>query len=150
MLQDKIDADLKAALLARDELRTSTLRFLKAAIQNAAIDKRAAKLEDADVCKVIQKQVKQRQESIQSYEKGNRPDLAAREKSELAILESYLPKGLSDAELAGIVTLAIQKTGATSKAQMGAVMKEVMAHVGGRADGKKVSDLVSQKLSSTP
>ncbi len=146
MLHDKIEADLKAALLARDELKTSTLRFLKAALQNTAIEKRAPKLDDADVCKVLQKQVKQHQESIQGYEKGNRPELAARERAELTVLEGYLPKGLTDQELAGIVAMAIQKTGATSKAHRGTVMKEVMAQAGGRADGKKVSDLVSQKL----
>jgi len=145
-MQAKIDSDLKDAMRARDELRLSTLRLLKSAITYAAIAKNTEKLEDAEVLKVIQREVKKREEAIENYVKGQRPELAEKEKKELVILQGYLPARMSDEELAEIVNRAILKTGAHSKSQMGLVMKEVLAEAQGRADGKKISLLVGQKL----
>lgn len=148
MLQEKIDSDLKDAMRAKDQIKLSTLRLLKAAVNNYAIEKRVDKLEDGEIIKVIQKQAKQRQDAIPSYEKGNRPELAQKEKDELAVLESYLPKQMTDQELLQIVAKTVAKLKVENRAQMSTVMKEVMAEVAGRADGKKVSAVVSQQLSS--
>ena len=121
--------------------------MLKSALKYAAIEKPDGVLDDASASQVIRKQVKQRQDSIESFEKGGRPELAAKEKEELEILNSYLPKGLSPDELAGVVRDTIAETGATSKAQMGAVMKALQAKVAGRADGKTLSAEVQRQLS---
>ncbi|HNV87116.1 MAG TPA: GatB/YqeY domain-containing protein [Candidatus Omnitrophota bacterium] len=147
MLQDKIDSDLKEAMRARDEIRLSTLRLLKSAIGYSAIAQHKDRLEDGEVFKVIQKEIKKRQEAIENYVKGNRPELAEKEKKELLILENYLPAQISDEELLAVVKNITKKMNATSKAQMGAVMKEVVAEVQGRADGKKISAMVSRFLS---
>lgn len=145
-LEERIDADLKEALKSKDAVRVSTLRMLKAGMQNLAIEKRVEKLEDKDVISVISKQVKQHHDSIEGFTKGARQDLVDKEKAELAILESYMPKQLSSEELKTIVKSAIEKIGATSKADMGKVMKAVMEQVQGQADGKLVSQLVSEAL----
>jgi uncharacterized protein YqeY len=104
-------------------------------------------LDDAETTQVIRKQVKQRQDSIESFEKGGRPELAAKEKDELTILQAYLPQGLNADELAKIVGETISELGATSKAQMGAVMKALQEKVAGRADGKTLSQEVQRQLS---
>jgi uncharacterized protein YqeY len=148
MLTDQIVADLKAAMLAKDAARTGTLRMLKSAIEYHKIEKKQEKLTDADVAVVIKKQIKQRQDSIEGFEKGRRADLADREKAELAILKSYLPEDLSPEQLAEIVTAAITETGATTKADMGKVMKVVQAKTAGQADNRLVSQLVSARLSA--
>ena len=145
-LPEQIDADLKDAMRAKDAGRLNVLRMLKSALKYAAIEKSDAGLDDAAAVQVIRKQVKQRQDSIESFEKGGRPELAAKEKEELAILNAYLPKGLSAEELAALVRDAIAEVGATSKAQMGAVMKALQARVAGRADGKTLSGEVSRQL----
>lgn len=123
--------------------------MLKAAMTNAAIEKGGAdsKLSDADTTQVIRKQVKQRQDSIESFEKGGRAELAAKEKEELSILQSYLPQAMTGEELSKIVRETITELGATSKAQMGAVMKALQAKVAGRADGKTLSAEVQKQLS---
>ena len=143
---EKIDADIKDAMRAREERRLSTLRMLKSAIGYAAIEKKIALPDDSLVIAAIQKQIKQRRDSIEAFEKGGRPEQAAKEKAEMAILETFLPTGLSDADLTTLVDDAISSLGAKTKADMGKVMKEVMARAAGRADGKKVSALVSGKL----
>jgi hypothetical protein len=147
-LSEKIDNDLKEAMRAKEATRLSVLRMLKSAVKNAAIEKGGAdaRLDDGDATQVIRKQVKQRQDSIESFEKGGRPELAAKEKEELSILQSYLPKAMSEAELAQAVRETIAEVGATSKAQMGVVMKAVQAKVGGRADGKTLSAEVQKQL----
>lgn len=129
--------------------KLGVLRMLKAAMLNAAIEKAGAqgKLADADATQVIRKQVKQRQDSIESFEKGGRPELAAKEKEELSILQSYLPQVMSADELTKIVRETIAEVGATSKAQMGAVMKALQTKVAGRADGKTLSAEVQRQLS---
>ncbi|MEY2521270.1 MAG: uncharacterized protein QOF24_3029 [Verrucomicrobiota bacterium] len=147
-LPERIDSDLKDAMRAKDAARLGVLRMLKSALKYSAIDKAGAEgqLDDAEASQVIRKQVKQRQDSIEQFEKGGRPELAAKEKEELAILNSYLPKGLEADELAALVRATIAEVGATSKAQMGAVMKTIQAKVAGRADGKTLSQEVSRQL----
>jgi uncharacterized protein YqeY len=146
MLTDKLAADLKAAMLAKDAVRTSTLRMLKSAIEYHKIEKKQESITDADVTTVIKKQIKQRQDSIEGFEKGSRADLADKEKAELAILKSYLPEELSQAQLEEIVKATIAEVSATTKADMGKVMKAVQAKTAGRADNRLVSQLVSAQL----
>ena len=146
-LQERIDADLKDAMRAKDAGRLGVLRMLKSALKYAAIEKSSEdQLDEAAAAQVIRKQVKQRRDSIESFEKGGRPELAAKEKEELEILNAYLPKGLSADELAALVRETIAEAGATSKVQMGAVMKALQAKVAGRADGKTLSQEVSRQL----
>jgi uncharacterized protein len=144
--QEQIDSDLKDAMRAKNPVRLGVLRGLKSALRYAAIEKADAGLDDAAATQVIRKQVKQRQDSIESFEKGGRPDLVAKEKEELEILNAYLPKGLSPEELSALVRESISEVGATSKAQMGAVMKAAQARVAGRADGKTLSMEVQRQL----
>jgi len=146
-LPERIDSDLKDAMRAKDAAKLGVLRMLKSALKYLAIEKSAeGQLDDAEAAQVIRKQVKQRQDSIEQFEKGGRPELAAKEKEELLILNAYLPKGLEAEELAALVREAISEVGATSKAQMGAVMKALQAKVAGRADGKTLSQEVSRQL----
>jgi uncharacterized protein YqeY len=123
--------------------------MLKSALKYAEIEKSGtdADLSETEAVQVIRKQVKQRQDSIESFEKGGRADLAAKEKEELSILNAYLPQAMSSDELSKLVRETIEEVGATSKAQMGAVMKGAQAKVGGRADGKTLSQEVSRQLS---
>jgi uncharacterized protein YqeY len=149
-LQQRVDSDLKQAMRAKDATKLGVLRMLKSALKYAAIAKSGAEAElsDAEAVQVIRKQAKQRQDSIESFEKGGRPELAGKEKEELAILNSYLPQAMSADELAKIVRETIAELGATSKAQMGAVMKALQAKAGGRADGKALSAEVQKQLGS--
>ncbi len=133
---------------ARDTEKLGVLRMLKAALKNAAIEKHGAtgQLDDNEAVAVLRKQAKQRQDAIEGFEKGNRPELAAKEKAELDILNAYLPKQLSPDELAKIVAEAIVEAGATSKAQVGAVMKIAQMRIAGRADGRTVNQEVQKQL----
>ena len=148
-LQQRVDSDLKEAMRAKDVTKLGVLRMLKSALKYAAIAKSGAEAElsDAEAVQVIRKQAKQRQDSIESFEKGGRAELADKEKQELAILNTYLPQGMSQDELAKVVRETIAELDATSKAQMGAVMKALQAKVGGRADGKTLSSEVQKQLS---
>ncbi len=148
-LQERVDSDLKEAMRAKDTRKLGVLRMLKSALKYAAIAKSGAEAElsDAEAAQVVRKQVKQRQDSIESFEKGGRAELAAKEKEELSILNAYLPQAMSSDELAKVVRETIAETGATSKAQMGGVMKALQAKVAGRADGKTLSQEVSRQLS---
>ncbi|HET7238292.1 MAG TPA: GatB/YqeY domain-containing protein [Terrimicrobiaceae bacterium] len=148
-LQSQVDNDIKDAMRAREMTRLNALRMLKAAMKNAAIEKGGAEsvLEDAEAAAVIRKQIKQRQDAIEGFEKGDRPELAANERAEIEVLSAYLPKALSPEEVAQLVKEAIAEAGATSKQQMGAVMKIVTAKAGGRADGKTLSAAVQKFLS---
>lgn len=148
-LLEKIDSDLKEAMRAKDATKLGVLRLLKSALKYAAIEKSGAnaELDNAQAVQVIRKQAKQRQDSIESFEKGGRLELAAKEKEELAVLNSYLPQGLSSEELAKIVRETIAEIGATSKVQMGAVMKALQPKIAGRADGKTLSQEVQRQLS---
>ncbi len=149
-LQQRVDSDLKDGMRAKDATRVGVLRMLKSALKYAAIEKSGAEAElnDAEAVQVIRKQVKQRQDSIESFEKGGRAELVENEKKELSILNEYLPQAMSADELGKIVRETIAEVGATSKAQMGAVMKAVQAKVAGRADGKTLSQEVQRQLSS--
>ena len=146
-LPERIDSDLKEAMRAKDARKLGVLRLLKSALKYAAIEKSGAELNDAEAVQVVQKQAKQRQDSIESFEKGGRTELANKEKEELTILSSYLPQAMSSDELAKVVRETIAEVGATSKAQMGTVMKAVQAKAAGRADGKTLSQEVSRQLS---
>ncbi len=146
MLTDKIAADLKQSMLTKDVVRLGTLRMLKSAIEYHKIEKKQESLTDADVTAVIKKQIKQRQDSIEGFEKGGRPELADKEKAELAILKSYLPEELTPAQVEEIVKATITEVGAATKADMGKVMKSVQAKLAGRADNKLVSQIVSANL----
>ena len=148
-LQRRIDEDLKDAMRAKNAGRLSVLRLLKAALKNTAIEKVGAdgELTDPDAVAVIRKQVKQRQDSIESFEKGGRADLAEKEKAEIEVLSNYLPQAISAKELQRIVGETIAEVGATSRAQMGAVMKALQPKIAGRTDGKTLSTEVVRQLS---
>ena len=146
MLTEKIESDFKETMRAKDAARLSTLRMLKSAIQYYKIEKKQEKLTDGDVTAVIKKQIKQRQDSIDGFEKGGRADLVDKEKAELAILKSYLPEELSQTQIEEIVKAVIAEVGATTKADMGKVMKAVQAKTAGRADNRLVSQIVSAHL----
>src|ERR1700730_764172 len=143
-LPQRVDTDLKEAMRAKDATKLGVLRMLKSALSYATIEKSGAEgeLSDAEAVQVIRKQVKQRQDSIESFEKGGRAELAEKEKKEMSILQQYLPQGMSASELAQVVRETIAELGATSKAQMGTVMKALQAKVAGRADGKTLSQEV--------
>ena len=147
-LPQRVDLDLKEAMRAKDATKLNVLRMLKSALKYAVIAKSdaEAELSDAEAVQVIRKQAKQRQDSIESFEKGGRAELADKEKQELAILNTYLPQGMSPDELAKVVRETIAEVGATSKAQMGAVMKALQTKLGGRADGKTLSSEVARQL----
>ncbi|MCM8794661.1 MAG: GatB/YqeY domain-containing protein [Candidatus Omnitrophica bacterium] len=145
-LQDRINEDLKLSIKARDEIKTSTLRMLKAASSNAAIQKGKDVLEDGEMMEVIQKLIKQRQESVEAFTKAGRTDMAQKESKEADILKGYLPAAMSEAELKAIIEAAIKEVGASGPAAVGQVMKAVLPKVKGRADGKQVNQLVSQLL----
>lgn len=146
--QKRIDQDLVEAMKAKDAGRLGVLRMLKAALKNAALEKGGAdaQLDDSEATAVIRKELKKRQDSIEGFVKGGRPELAAKEEAEAAMLSAYLPKPLSEEELAALVAAAIAEAGATSKAQMGAVMKIAQAKAAGRADGKALSQQVQKQL----
>ncbi|OGW76311.1 MAG: aspartyl-tRNA amidotransferase [Omnitrophica bacterium RIFCSPHIGHO2_02_FULL_49_9] len=146
MLQEQIDLDLKKSLKSKESLRVSALRLLKTAIHNRAIEKKQDVLDDKDILDIIQKQVKQRRDSIEGFQRGNRDDLVAKEKQELEILQSYLPKQLSEAELTAIIQKVIQSLGVVNKSDVGKVMKAVMNELKGRADGKEINKIVSSLL----
>jgi uncharacterized protein len=148
-LQERVDSDLKEAMRAKEAAKLGALRMLKSAFQYAAIEKSGADadLSETEVVQVIRKQVKQRQDSIESFEKGGRAELVAKEKEELSILNSYLPQAMSETELSQMVRETIAEVGATSKAQMGVVMKAVQTKAAGRVDGKTLSQEVQKQLS---
>ena len=145
-LQNKIDEDLKSAMVSKDADRLSVLRMLKSAVKYGAIEKKQAELSDADVLQVIQKQIKQRRESIEQFSKGARADLAAKEAKEAEILERYLPKQLSEAELAQFVTAEVKTAGAASKKDFGRMMKILTEKLKGQADAKRVSEILGRLL----
>ncbi len=147
-LAQQIDSDLKDAMRAKDATRLGVLRMLKSALKYAAIEKSGAEgeLDEAEATAVIRKQVKQRQDSIESFEKGGRAELAEKEKGELAILNTYLPAAMSAEDISRLVRETIAEVGATSRAQMGAVMKALGPKVAARADGKTLSQEVQRQL----
>ena len=145
-LQERIGQEIKAAMLAKDADRLSALRMLKSAMGYAQIERKTENLSDTDVVAIVQKEVKKRRDSVEQFEKGGRAELAAREKQEITVLESFLPQPFSPEELETLVKSTIQELGATSKKDMGPVIKAVQAKAAGRADGKTVSGLVGKLL----
>ncbi|GMR19047.1 MAG: GatB/YqeY domain-containing protein [Patescibacteria group bacterium] len=145
----EIKSDLNNALKSKDSFKAGTLRFVLAAVHNAEIAKgKGAELSEEELIEILQKQAKQRRESIEAYQKGDRSDLAEKEEKELGIIKAYLPQQLSEDEVREIVEGAIQEAGASGPQEMGRVMSLVMPKVKGRADGSLVSRLVKEKLSA--
>ena len=144
-LTEQIRADLTESMKARTAERTSTLRMLQSALKNEQINL-MHELSDEEAMAVIRKAVKQRVDSIEQYTKGNRPELAAKEASEMEVLKTYLPAELSDAELESGLRDIVASTGAQSKKDLGKVMKEATARYKGRAEGKKIQEIVSRLL----
>jgi len=146
-LAEKFQKDLVEAMRAKDELRLSVLRGIKSAVKLKEVEKIHA-LDDAETIQVLQTLVKQRKDSIEQFTKGHRPELAEKETKELAIIESYLPAGASEAEMDAAITKAIAETGANSMKQMGAVIKAAKTALEGKTvDGKALSDRVRDRLS---
>lgn len=145
-LQERLGQEIKAAMLAKDADRLNALRMLKSAIGYVLIEKKTETLSDADFVSIVQKEVKKRRDSIEQFEKGGRAELAAKEKQEITVLENFLPQPLSPEELENLVRDSIGETGATSKKDMGAVIKAVQAKAAGRAEGKTISQLVGKLL----
>ena len=146
-LQQQIVADLTSAMKAKDAERLSTLRMVKANLMNRQIEK-GSELSDDEVTKALQSLLKQRRDSIEQYEKAGRNELAAKEQSEISVIETYLPQAASPAEIDAAVAEAISESGATSMKDMGAVMKAAIAKLAGKsADGKLVSEAVKSRLS---
>ena len=145
-LQERLGQEIKTAMLAKDADRLNALRMLKSAIGYILIEKKAEALPDADFVTIVQKEVKKRRDSIEQFEKGGRPELAAKEKQEITVLENFLPQPLSAEDLEKLVRESIAETGATSKKEMGAVIKAAQAKPAGRADGKSISQLVGKLL----
>lgn len=146
MLEEQIQKDYVQSMKDRDVLRSSTVSFLRAQLKNVRIEKRSDHLEDSDVIGVIKKQIKQRQDSIEQYQKGGRNDLADKEMAEMAILKNYLPEELSEPALQQFVEQAIRETNAQSMKDMGNVIKAVAVKAQGRADNRVVSELVKKAL----
>lgn len=147
-LPQQITEDMKTAMREKNTVALGTIRMLKSAIKNAAIEKGGAdaELDDGEVIAVIRKEVKKRQDSIEQYESAGRDELADQEKTEIEVLNAYLPEPLSTEEIEAIVDAAIAEVGATSRKEMGQVMKIVQAQIAGRADGKTLSQAVMAKL----
>jgi uncharacterized protein len=145
-LKERITTDMTAAMKASDKPRTSTLRMVKAAIQNREIE-RGAPLTDEDLAKLLQSLVKQRRDSVEQYERGGRPELAEKERAEIAVIEEYLPRAATREEIERAVAEAIGETGASSMKEMGAVMKAAQGKLAGRSfDGRLVSEIVKTRL----
>jgi len=144
-LKQRITEEMKDAMRARDAARLSTIRLLQAAIKQREVDERR-EMTDADVLAIIDKMVKQRKDSITQFEAGNRKDLADAERAEVALLATYLPQQLSDAEIDAAITAALASTGASGPAGMGKLMAELKPRLAGRADMSAVSARVKARL----
>lgn len=144
--QDRLVQEIKAAMLAKDAARLSALRMLKSAIGYAQIERKTEQLSEPDFVAVVQKEVKKRRDASEQFEQGGRPELAEKEKQEITVLETFLPKALAPEELEQMVKATIQELGATSKKEMGSVIKAVQAKAAGRADGKSISTAVGKLL----
>ena len=146
MLRERIDQEMKDAARAQQKQRLNTLRMLKSAMKYREIET-GKPLEDADVIGVVGTLIKQRRDSAAQYQAGGRPELAQNENQEIAILEAFLPRQLTDDELAAMVQEAVAAAGAKGPKDMGAVMKALMPKTAGKAEGKRVSDAVKSALS---
>jgi uncharacterized protein len=148
MLSEQLRADLTAAMKRRDEVATSALRMAIAAMKEAAVaGKEAKELTDDEILKVLNREVKRRDEAAEAFRNGDRPDRADREQAEREVLAAYLPAALSPEELEALITEVLTEGGFSGMQAMGPAMKAITAKVAGRADGKTVSDLVRARLS---
>ncbi len=145
-LKERIDADLKDAMRAKDEIKVSTLRMMKSTIKYKEVEPGAKLLDDAAVLGVMTTLIKQRRESIEQFRAGNRVDLAEREEKEIVVIQLYMPQQLTAAELTAEVAAAIVEAKATSAKDMGAVMKVATPRLKGKAEGKLISDEVKAQL----
>jgi uncharacterized protein len=146
-LMERIQKDLTAAMMSKDELPLSVLRMIKSALKYKEIEK-GRPLEDAEALQVLQTLMKQRRESVEQFAKGGRQDLVDKETKEIAILETYMPAGASDSEMSAAIEAAIAETGANSPKSMGPVIKAAKARLEGKTvDGKALSDRVKERLS---
>jgi hypothetical protein len=145
-LAERLNEDLKQAMKSQDKLKLSVLRMIRAAVKNQEIERKRP-LDDGELIDVLSREIKQRRDSLQDFEKAGRTDLAEQVNAEIEIISAYLPKPLTDEEVTALVQQTIQETGASSKADMGKVMAALMPKVKGRADGKLVNRIVSQLLS---
>jgi hypothetical protein len=144
-LKDRITEDMKAAMKARETARLSTIRLLLAAIKQKEVDERV-ELSDADVVSIIDKMIKQRQESITQFKAGGRPELAAAEDAEIRVLQAYMPQRMSSAEIDALIDAAVAKAGVAGMAAMGKVMAALKPQLAGRADMAEVSARVKARL----
>lgn len=144
-LSEKLNEDMKQAMKNRDKFRLSVIRLIRSSIKNVEIDLKR-ELDDQEVIEVLNRELKQRKDSLQDFEKANREDLAETVKAEIAIVSEYLPEQLSEDEIKQIVQDTILEVGASSKSEMGKVMGALMPKVKGRADGKMVNRWVQQLL----
>ncbi|HET9553045.1 MAG TPA: GatB/YqeY domain-containing protein [Anaeromyxobacteraceae bacterium] len=144
-LKDQLDADLKAAMRDKDAVKLSVVRMLKSAIKYREIEVMKP-LDDAGVLQVVASEIKRHKDSVEQYRAGNRQDLVAKEEAEIAVLQTWLPAQLAEAEVKALVEAAVAKVGAQGPKDMGAVMKALMPDVQGKADGKLVSELVKARL----
>jgi len=150
MLADQLRADLTAAMKRRDEVATSALRMAIAAMKEAAVaGKEAKELTDDEILKVLNKEVKRRDEAAEAFRNADRPDRADREQAERAVLAAYLPAALTPEELDSLITEVLTEGNFSGMQSMGPAMKAITAKVAGRADGKTVSDLVRTRLSAS-
>lgn len=147
-IKQRIQDDLKQAMKERDDLRKRTLRMVVTSLKLAEVD-RQAELDDPAILGLIQKEVKSRQESVEEAKRAGRDDLVESSQAEIDVLQEYLPQALSESELKALVEETIDEVGAESPADMGKVMKAIMPHIQGRADGKVVSELVRGRLSGS-
>jgi hypothetical protein len=145
-LQEKLDKDLKEAMISKDAPKLSTIRLLKSALKYTAIEKKTDSLTDAEIQQVIQKQIKQRRESIEQFTRGGRAELAGKEEAEVRVLESYLPKQMPDVELQKFVEAEAKAAGAVSKKDFGRMMKLLSEKLAGQADAKRVSEFLGKIL----
>ena len=149
-LEQKVMADLKTAMLAKDEKSLRALRAIKSAIIIAKTSEGAhGEIKEEDEIKLLQKLVKQRRDSLEIYEKQNREDLAEKEKEEIAVIEKFLPKQMDETELKEIIAKIITETGASSPADMGKVMGAANKQLSGKADGKKIAGIVKELLAKS-
>lgn len=145
-LLDRLSQEIKQAMLARDSVRLGTLRLLKSAVGYAQIERKDENLSDAEIISIVQKEVKKRRDAAEQFAQAGRTELAENEKREITVLEEFLPRALTPEELEQLVREAIQETGATSKKQMGIVIKAAQARAAGRAEGKAISEMVGRLL----
>lgn len=144
-LSERLNEDMKQAMKSQDKFKLSTIRMIRATIKNLEIDLKRT-LNDNEVLDILSREIKQRKDALQEFEKAGREDLASNVKAEAEIIAGYLPEQLTEEEIKVIVQQTIQETGASSKAEIGKVMSALMPKVKGRADGKLVNQVVQQQL----